>query len=323
MKHQDLIHGLLQLNPAGGHFTHHPVHGWPINTPPITNKELHIWFEDDLTVYQNKVVEIEKYIEHYGHNISKITFYTDHKFLQKLYPKLKFVWYPKWLKVHCINASVHQEKLKNIFKFDHKTKKFLCLNRNIRAHRDRVCRYVQKNLSDNAVWTYTKRGIKSPVVDDWSDQDYFNSPMWGSVDLDDSDNTNNHTQMLRNLFNIIKAKDMYNQTGFSLVTETRANLPFDFVTEKTMQCFITLHPALFVSNRWHVKMIKEWGFDLFDDIFDHSYDEEKDNDTRITKLFEKNEQVLKNGIVFNNDVKDRLIKNRDHYLNKLIDILPA
>ena len=58
MQHTDLINGLMQLNPKGGHFKHDPINGWPVQTPPIDN-ELHIWFEDDLTFYDNKVVEVE------------------------------------------------------------------------------------------------------------------------------------------------------------------------------------------------------------------------------------------------------------------------
>ena len=125
MKHQDLINGLMQLNPEGGHFKHDPITGWPVQTPPIDD-ELHIWFEDDLTFYKNKVVEVEKYIDHYGKDISKITFYTDHKNLHKQYPALNWVWYPKWLRVHTINANIHQKELKDNFHFNDKSERFLC-----------------------------------------------------------------------------------------------------------------------------------------------------------------------------------------------------
>ena len=50
--------GLMQINPAGGLFQHNPITGWPINTPPIEGESLHIYLQDDLTFYNEKIVEI-------------------------------------------------------------------------------------------------------------------------------------------------------------------------------------------------------------------------------------------------------------------------
>jgi hypothetical protein len=116
------------------------------------------------------------------------------------------------------------------------------------------------------------------------------------------------------------ASPLYNQTSFSLVTETRATLPFDFFTEKTTQCFLALHPALFVSNQNHVKILREWGFDLFDDIFDHSYDL-VDNDSRIDKLFKDNTDIINKGLVINHDIQTRLLKNRELYFTKFSEVV--
>ena len=320
MQHKDLINGLMQLNPEGGHFRHDPKTGWPIQTPEIKD-ELHIWFEDDLTFYNNKVVEVEKYIDHYGTDINKVTFYTDHKNLHKRYPDLNWVWYPKWLRVHTINANIHQEELKQNFHFNDKGKHFLCLNRNIRKHRDIVCRRIMKDYQHNSLWTYHARGIGSPCEGDWSLKQYNTEPMWGEVDLDNINEISSHKDMLRNTKNLLLAKKMYNETSFSLVTETRANLPFDFVTEKTMQCFVALHPALYVSNKNHVALLRDWGFDVFDDVFDHSYDDEDDG-ARINSLFEKNHEILSNGFPLDETIKTRLEKNRTHYFTDFIKNLP-
>ena len=120
---------------------------------------------------------------------------------------------------------------------------------------------------------------------------------------------------------MLTASELYNQCCFSLVTETRTTLPFDFVTEKTTQCFIALHPALYVSNKDHVDILRDWGFDLFDDIFDHSYDKVDDDKMRIDKLLYDNKQVLNAGISINDDIKKRLLSNREHYFTKYIDHL--
>ena len=145
--------------------------------------------------------------------------------------------------------------------------------------------------------------------------------MWGEVDLDNINDIASHKDMLRNTKNLLLAKKMYNETSFSLVTETRATLPFDFITEKTMQCFVALHPALYVSNKYHVAMLRDWGFDVFDDVFDHTYDNESD-DTRIDSIFQKNHAILSHGFPIDDDIKIRLEKNRAHYFTNFIDNLP-
>jgi len=87
-------------------------------------------------------------------------------------------------------------------------------------------------------------------------------------------------------------------------------LPYDFITEKTTQCFVALHPALYVSNRGHVQELRNCGFD----VFDHSYDTVED-DKRIEHMVESNRLVLEKGIPNYGDLKDRLLDNRRHYLD--------
>ena len=62
---QGLLCGLKQLNPKGGWLTHDPVRGWEIETPALHDEHCKILLQDDLTFVDGKVVEIEKYIEHY------------------------------------------------------------------------------------------------------------------------------------------------------------------------------------------------------------------------------------------------------------------
>ncbi|HAF77501.1 MAG TPA: hypothetical protein DCG42_09290 [Maribacter sp.] len=320
IKHKDLVKGLLPLGPAGVN-KHSIKHGWPIATPPIENNQLHIWLEEDLTIYKGQLVEIEKYIEHYGDEIENVIFYSQEKNIKNMYPKLNWVWYPKFNYITTENAIAHKDTLEKNFTFAEKTQKFLCLNRARRTHRDKVCAILQKQYTNKCLWSYMERGIASPDPDDLSLEDYTAMPMYADVDID-STNIFSHKMMFRNLKNLLYMKNLFNKTSFSLVTETRANLPFDFFSEKTWQCFIALHPALYVSNKHHVKMLREWGFDVFDDIFDHGYDEVDDN-IRIETLFELNKNVLTNGIDITESVKSRLIKNQQYYLSDFIKVFPS
>jgi len=321
INHSKLIIGLQQLNPNGGINKFDIKNGWPIETPPVEENGLDIYLEDDMLVINQTIKEVEKYIEHYGENINKIRFHTDHKHIKKLYPQLNWNYYPIWLIVHVFNAEQNKELLCNSFNFKNKTKKFLCLNRNRKKHRDIVCKKIAENYNNNSIWTYHARGKPSPDETDWSKSTYDQENTWGDVDLTDIYNLNAHKTLVRNWANVIKAQRLYNETSFSIVNETRNNLPYDFITEKTYQCFITLHPALYVSNKNHVQYIRDWGFDVFDDIFDHSYDSIDDHEIRIQKLFHDNNKILKDGLEIGLDIQQRLFKNRQHYLDNFRQIL--
>lgn len=321
INHSKLTLGLQQLNPSGGFNKFDPLDGWPIETPAMTKNGLDILLEDDMLVINGKIKEVEKYIKHYGDDVYKIRFYTDHKNIKNLYPDLNWIYYPLWWVVHVFNAEQNRNLLCESFNFETKTKKFLCLNRNRKRHRDIVCQKIMDSYQQNSTWTYHARGRSSPDNEDWSKNTYDNERQWGDIDLTDIYNIDANKVLIRNWANVLRGKRLYNTTSFSVVTETRNNLPYDFVTEKTYQCFITLHPALYVSNMDHVRCIRDWGFDVFDDVFDHSYDSIEDNDLRIEKLFHDNHSVLINGLDITPNIKERLLKNRQHYLDNFRQIL--
>ena len=321
--------GIKQCNPKGYWFKHDQKKGWPINLIPFEGKDIHIWFQDDLTFFENKFVELETYKEYYKDNIKDIFFYTWHEKIVNIYHDLNIFVFPKFLIDHWINASKHKFSLVNSFNFEKKSQKVLCLNGNWRSHRDIVFNKIRNN--NNIFYSYLARQIKLPMETEWSRNDY---QTWHNVDdrisyitynkpqiVKSTSNDQRHLELLTNTKNLLMAKDLYNTTCFSLVTETRYNLPCDFVTEKTTQCWLALHPALYVSNRYHVVHIRDWGFDVFDDLFDHSYDSASDSD-RIEILFKKNQSQLNNGIAITDDIQQRLWKNRDHYFNNFHNILP-
>lgn len=89
-------------------------------------------------------------------------------------------------------------------------------------------------------------------------------------------------------FDIIKSEEypiMYFNGGYGW------NRPF--FTEKTAKCFNSCQLPLFLSVKGYVSLLKSMGFDVFDDIIDHSYDNEENPDKRI-KLIVKELIRLKN-----------------------------
>ena len=269
---------------------HNPNTGWPIRTYRLP---AHIWLQDDLTFRDGKVLELEKYKEHYKEDIKQVIFYVWHKNISKICPELNFVYYPRF---HYEQRLYHESDIPSKFTFNNnKDFIFLCLNMNRRPHRDRTVQLLQ-NMPSRLI-SYKSIGWDIFEHDDWTVEEY-------NQGLGATGNGNNLKQL----------QPVYNRCEFSVVTETRYNLPYDFITEKTTQCFVALHPALYVSNCGHVQELRNYGFDVFDDVFDHSYDTVED-DKRIEYMIESNRSVLEKGIPNYGDLKDRLLDNKRHYLD--------
>jgi hypothetical protein len=320
----NIIAGLVQTD--GTNILHDPVTGWPVIMPELSpNKLTTILLQDDLTYHGGRVVELDKYIDEYGaENIENVVFLTWHiRLVQGApliedrfgnhvhgYDFLKLVYYPTFHYEHWISA--HKENIKDSFTFnDDKQFNFLCLNMNERPHRSKTIELVQD--FDNRLLSYKAVGWELPDFDDWTTEEYNSTP-------------STESGVLRNTANLLKLKPIYDKCQFSIVCETRYTLPYDFVTEKTTQTWLALHPALYVSNSGHVQLLRDWGFDVFDDIFDHSYDDiitpytSSLDFTRIETMINDNRDVFENGISGYANLGPRLIKNRQHYLDNFIDI---
>jgi len=66
-----------------------------------------------------------------------------------------------------------------------------------------------------------------------------------------------------------------------------------FPTEKSEKCFLLGQVPIFVAPAGHVDNLRQLGFDLFDDIIDHSYDNELDPDARIPLAVDQLEQICR------------------------------
>ena len=64
-----------------------------------------------------------------------------------------------------------------------------------------------------------------------------------------------------------------------------------FFTEKTAKAFVGLQLPLFVAPAGFVQQLRNFGFDVFDDFFDHSYDRVDDVELRINMAFKQLEKV--------------------------------
>lgn len=64
-----------------------------------------------------------------------------------------------------------------------------------------------------------------------------------------------------------------------------------FLTEKTFRPFVSGQIPIFITVKDHAKTLRKYGFDLFDDLIDHSYDSEDDGLVRITQAVDQLEKI--------------------------------
>ena len=78
---------------------------------------------------------------------------------------------------------------------------------------------------------------------------------------------------------------MYNETSISLIAETHyKNDEIFFPTEKTYRAIANLHPFVIASTPKFLNNLRKKGYETFNTIFDESYDDELDDNLRLTKI---------------------------------------
>lgn len=85
-----------------------------------------------------------------------------------------------------------------------------------------------------------------------------------------------------NLFNI----NSYSVSYINIITESHFNRDIVHITEKSFLPFFFMQLPIFCASYGHVKKMREiYNFDLFDDLIDHSYDNEPNSSKRFFMVF--------------------------------------
>lgn len=111
----------------------------------------------------------------------------------------------------------------------------------------------------------------------------------------------------------------YQNSFMSVITESNATGPGCYISEAIFRPLIFMHPFLVIAHSRSLMVLREWGFDVFDDIFDNSYDLEPDMFKRtemvikeIQRVSNYSKQQLKD---ITHSIKDRLQYNQDLYFS--------
>jgi hypothetical protein len=237
------------------------------------------------------------------------------------------------------------------FVTDKPGKLFICHNRNQKPHRYGILALLKNGgILDNVNWSFVS-GYKRNPDDVWAmgeilENDDLNRLVediryFYAIDKKQSDYEIGKSDFIghQNVSDISELPPLsgaamesggymlpergitYQNSYINIVTETQYKDDFDVVhiTEKSFRPFNFYNIPIFVSTKYHVKYLKEnYGFDVFDDIVDHSYDNEPDIKKRIIMVYNEIKRLNDNKesvIKFYSENQDRFEKNREIICN--------
>lgn len=104
----------------------------------------------------------------------------------------------------------------------------------------------------------------------------------------------------------------YANSVCNLITET-CPVGFPFLTEKTFKCLAQGIPFFIHNAQGSLNQLKRWGFDIYDDILDQSYDSISDYEHRTDSLISSVDKFMDSDIQFD---YDRQQKNIDYFFSQ-------
>ena len=99
---------------------------------------------------------------------------------------------------------------------------------------------------------------------------------------------------------------IYDNCWYSLVAETNSGT--QFITEKTAKCLLAGRIFVMFGHEGMLAKLKDYGYKTFDTIIDESYDDEPDNDKRMSMAFKQATKLAR-------------INDHDEMYNKVHEIL--
>jgi hypothetical protein len=169
------------------------------------------------------------------------------------------------------------------------TKKFICLNRNVRAHRVLLFAYIVTNESLYNTFYYSL----NPSLGEhpWMKIGFTEAIKFLSLTNDYTDFTPKLDTLLSYLPLVLDdnvpptynshwspINKYYDTSLFDVTTETyfndsaEGNVPLVFMTEKSYKPFNYGTIPILLSGAHIVSTLRSLGYDMFDDLVDHSYD---------------------------------------------------
>lgn len=222
------------------------------------------------------------------------------------------------------------------FKENKEGKFFMCRNRTSKLHRiSLIIQLHLRKIIDNINYSYIPENwtrlsnyanlVKYNKISELKAHRNFIEKIISHSKIDDYEvkknwinpDTNEFQGDQPPIFRIPELTESFENSYFNIITESMFDSRGNSVhaSEKSYRPFVYYQFAIYLATPYHVKYLRDCGFDMFDDIIDHGYDHEVNDSKRFNMVVDE--------IVRINDKKDFFkqfyIENKDRFIknNKL------
>ena len=214
-----------------------------------------------------------------------------------------------------ISDDVEYKKLLPVDNKKFEGKHAISLNRNLRMHRLMLLSYIfgkgyNNNISLSALQLKYKCNNDLMDIVDWEfKEDQYNirdycidgfKQLCASKDVEGDE----PYTMLENTETVVKwcnaenfdkrLRLKYENTAVEIISETSFSTPTGLTTEKYLNSVYGFNFPIVIGFSGLVNHLRNFGFDMFDDIIDHSYDTISNDTDRLVKAIELNKEILTN-----------------------------
>lgn len=198
------------------------------------------------------------------------------------------------------NVYARQIKENMLFEPEYQVEKipeklFLCWNRRFRPHRTELALALDKaGLVDRSYYSLNDKDPEHPAMKFKNTIDLFSNPGL-NLTAEDAQNLlkkvplviDDHTEISQMCEDKgMLAREFYQNSLVSIVTETNFNLPHVTLTEKSFKPAKEKHPFIIVGSKGALKSMRQLGYQTFGEFWDESYDEINDHRVRMQAIVE-------------------------------------
>jgi hypothetical protein len=268
-----------------------------------------VLLSDHESIDEENFIKLNDFIDRYNidgtkihliNNNSLLNFYKSkyNSNINVLSTKYLPIFYSKLLNKHKIEFSTNREFL------------FMCHNKRMKSHRLAVLAFLKKtNIINDVDWSF--------MFDSESNVDYNLSPTLKEEIEIILKNGNvkskyeiDHVFKFGDLGDYI-CEDTFRNAYLNITTETNFITEDVHITEKSFKPFFFYQIPLFLSSAFHVKNLKEiYGFDLFEDVVNHDYDNETNFKKRFSLVCDEINRIYNN----RDEIKKFIINNKERFL---------
>ena len=201
------------------------------------------------------------------------------------------------------------------------TKHFICMNANpshLRLHLIDVLH--EKHIIDKCHWSWLRRNIRE------EHDNFLEKESRGFFDFKQIKELDMSLDKLDFEDNQDIVDDFYYLTDSLIDIGIESDERYQFITEKTWKPILYGKVSLFFNCQNYYAILKSLGFELYDEIFDYSFDVIADLDRRTQKYYNELKRIseipieeLQKKIL---SIEDKIMRNRNHAWNCDLKTLP-